>query len=189
LKIKKVIIKKSNKMTSTLITFQNEWRIYQVDDYEISELFIKNRIVCNSFVVSNSSSYSEHDNTTIYAVFMEDSSDANILCSNILKKNIYGSVIFIKVENTKLIDLCQNDINNILNILYNADSNVDNSNVDNSSNMIDNSNVDNSSNMIDNSNVDNLSNMIDNLEIEEDLHDDIYQTEYFAYFDDGYGSN
>jgi hypothetical protein len=136
-------------MTSALVTFQNEWRIYQVDDYEISELFIKNKIICNT-----------DETSLIYAVFMEDSSDANILCSNFLKKEIYGSVIFIKVENKKIIDISQNDINNILNILCNVDSNVDS-----------------------------LSDMIDNLEIEEDLHDDIYQTEYFAYFDNGYDSN
>ena len=141
-------------MTSALIIFQNEWRPYEIADSELDGLITKNKIICGW-----------DDTTVIYAISMADTNKLNVLCSNILQTEIYGSIMFVKMRQSQLVDLDQQDIDIILKRTVAVRESVDD-----------------------------LSNMIDNLEIIEDMKDsdeiDAVSDEYFDYFSrSGYDSN
>ena len=151
-------------MVYAIITFQNEWRPYQIAYNELDELTSKPKMICAC-----------DNNSVTYAVSLKDTNNLNIICSNILNRLTHGSVIFLKMKNSQLVDINHTDIRNILHttsseILHNEISQP----------------------------VDDLSHMINNLEIVEnsenvnDLQEsnDIFESEYFEYFDKcGYDSN
>lgn len=147
-------------MVYAIIAFQNEWRSYPIAYNELDELSSKPKIICRCNI-----------NSVTYAVSLTDTQDLNIICTNVLNRETYGSVIFITMKNSQLVDMTQAVINDILKLtpgdLHNEISQP----------------------------VDDLSNMINNLEIVENVmdsqdYDDIFEAEYYESFDKcGYDSN
>jgi hypothetical protein len=147
-------------MLNVLLTSKKEWKVCQIRYNLLDELITNTKII-----------YGFDNNSVTYAVLLEDSNDENILSSNILNRPIHGSVLFLKLENSQLVDMNQYDISNILKnsiypvILYNEISQP----------------------------VDELSYMVDNLEISgnsENIDDLQESDDIFDYFDNhGYDSN
>jgi hypothetical protein len=100
-------------MTTTILTYEHEWELYNIAYDELNNLYNKYWIPLNHNIGDD----------RIYAILLDDINEnndpqlnkKNMIGSRILNKNIYGRVLFVNYKNLNFYNLTQSDIFNVYN--------------------------------------------------------------------------